>query len=213
VSCIRILHNTKSSKVDRPAPNRSQVCGYVTNSDTFSRDFRHTYLLRRGMAYRRFRPSHVANLVRCLMFVPDKTEWHLAELRKYDPRDVADWIKRFSPDRPDPPPAPPPPSPAPPRYNSVDEIVEQYHAKPPKLFQLAERIIDRARDIEGRSRIVRDHPHPYTEGGGLKTRVKAAVFETIICRNCRRAFLSRRRDAKTCSAKCRTALHRRGSKS
>jgi hypothetical protein len=62
---------------------------------------------------------------------------------------------------------------------------------------------------EGKSKYVRDHRHPYTEGGGLKQRVMKAVLETIICQNCRRAFLSRRRDAKTCSSKCRTALHRK----
>jgi hypothetical protein len=158
------------------------------------------------MAYRRFRRSHVASIVRTLVYTrttPERTDELLRTLREYNPDDVAAWLERLQY-----PPAPVPPPRIIRSYFSLDEALKRYN-RPTELFRLADGINKRARELEGNSRIVRDHRNPYTEGGGPKDRVLKAVFETKICQNCRRAFLARRRDAKTCSPKCRTALHRK----
>jgi hypothetical protein len=85
--------------------------------------------------------------------------------------------------------------------------LKRYH--PHDIFALFEPSAPQPPQPDPKSKYVRDHRSPYTEGGGLKQRVMKAVLETIICQNCRRAFLSRRRDAKTCSPRCRTAMHRK----
>jgi hypothetical protein len=88
------------------------------------------------------------------------------------------------------------------RYNPHD-VAALFEPPPPQVWQPPPR-------PQVKSKYVTDHKNPYREGGrGLKAKVLQAVFASKICPVCRRAFLSRRRDAKTCSAKCRTALHRK----
>jgi hypothetical protein len=154
------------------------------------------------MIFRRINRQHVAAIVRKLAYAdatPERSAELLAALRKYNPRDVAALFEGTVAT----------PSPAPPTIN-LDEIVKHY-GRPAELFRLAYRIIERARQLEGKSRVIRDHRNPYREGGGLKQRITSTAFETKICQHCRRAFLSRRADAKTCSPRCRTALHRKQS--
>lgn len=117
----------------------------------------------------------------------------------------------------------PPPPPPPPPMMSVQAMVATTgvltvanvikHFGRDLAMDFAERIIRR---VEGTPRIrkptrvkVTGGPSPYHEGGGIKAKVFRRVFDTKICANCRRTFISARADAVTCSPKCRTALHRK----
>jgi hypothetical protein len=51
------------------------------------------------------------------------------------------------------------------------------------------------------------------EGGGFRRAFYETTFPPIKCAVCRRNFRAGRRDAKTCSPKCRVALHRKALKS
>jgi hypothetical protein len=123
------------------------------------------------MVFRRINRQHVAAIVRKLGYADTtarRTAKLVADLRKYNPRDVAALFELPEPDGP---------------------------------------------PIKRKSKYARDYKNPYSMGRykTLKVKVLAAIFQSKICPICRRAFLSRRADAKTCSPKCRTALHRRRS--
>ncbi len=50
------------------------------------------------------------------------------------------------------------------------------------------------------------------EGGGFRRAWYQKRFPSRVCQNCRKHFLSARKDATTCSPKCRVALHRKRKK-
>jgi hypothetical protein len=64
-------------------------------------------------------------------------------------------------------------------------------------------------DIIERLKATKRNGHRHAEGGGFRVSVYREQFPPRRCANCRQLFLAARADAKTCSAKCRVALHRK----
>lgn len=74
-----------------------------------------------------------------------------------------------------------------------------------RILQYAER----SRGTKPKRVMVRDLLPSSNDGIGLPGRRRQAVADVVICPVCRRGFLAKRADARTCSPKCRQALHRK----